>query len=127
MYELVNDVESYPQFLPWCNRVDVLRRQDDLLQATLHLAQGGLKYSFTTENRMIPGSAITLALVEGPFNKFEGLWRFNAAPEGSEVSPMIEFEFANRVLNFSFGKVFGHIANSMVAAFCERAREHYGG
>ena len=126
MYDLVNDVESYPQFLPWCSQVEVLLSRDDLLRATLHLTQSGLAYSFTTDNSLTPPHAISLALVDGPFKRFSGRWHFAATASGCTVSLEIEFEFASRVLSFSLGKIFGRIANSMVDAFCVRAADCYG-
>ncbi len=126
MYALVNDVESYPQFLPWCRSARVLSRQPDEVRATLELARGGIQKSFTTLNRLQDNKMIEIRLVDGPFRRLNGYWRFDAlAEQASKVSLDMDFEFAP-LLDMVLGPVFNPIANSLVDAFHQRALDVYG-
>lgn len=127
MYALVNAIEAYPDFLPWCRSTTVLSRDEDEIRATIDLAKGGVSKSFTTCNRLAPNKMIEIRLVEGPFKHLEGFWRFQALGEaGCKVSLDMDFEFAGRLLQMVVGPVFSQIANSLVDAFCRRAVEIYG-
>jgi ribosome-associated toxin RatA of RatAB toxin-antitoxin module len=126
MYSLVNAVENYPEFLPWCKAVDVLSQTPDEIQATLHLARGGLHKSFTTRNRLQPGKMIEVTLVAGPFKHLQGVWLFEALPQGSRVSLNLDFEFSNKLLSLAVGPLFQQIANTLVDSFCKRAAQLYG-
>ncbi|HFD81284.1 MAG TPA: type II toxin-antitoxin system RatA family toxin [Gammaproteobacteria bacterium] len=127
MFALVDDIESYPLFLPWCKSARVLRRSDDEVEASIEIAKGGVEKEFTTLNRNHPGKMIEMRLVEGPFRRLEGFWRFEALGEhGCKVSLDLEFDFASRVLGMVVGPVFSQIANSLVDSFQKRAVEVYG-
>lgn len=127
MYALVNDVERYPQFLPWCRSTRIISSTPEEMCATLELARGGFHRTFTTCNRLDPGHSIVLALDRGPFRHLEGHWRFeDLGPEGSKVSLNMEFEFAGAVLDLMAGPVFHEISNSLVTAFTRRAAALYG-
>ncbi|ROR32071.1 type II toxin-antitoxin system RatA family toxin [Inmirania thermothiophila] len=127
MFELVNDVEAYPRFLPWCGGARVLRDEGDAVWATVVIARGSLRKAFTTVNRVQPGKMIEIRLVEGPFRRLEGFWRFDeAAGGGCRVCLDLEFEFAGRVVSLALGPVFHQIAQTLVEAFCRRAEEVYG-
>ncbi len=127
MYDLVNDVESYPEFLPWCASVKLLSQSRDHLTATLVISQCRFKQAFTTMNSMDEGRRIDMSLVEGPFKYLKGLWLFHPLEaRGCEVSFHLEFEFANGLIEFAFGKAFSQLANSFLDAFCQRALERYG-
>ncbi len=127
MFALVDDIESYPQFLPWCKSSRVLARDADEVRATIELAKGALNKSFTTVNRLQCGKMIGIRLVEGPFRRLEGFWRFDALEDaGCKVSLDLDFDFSSRVLGMVIGPVFTQIANSLVDAFCKRAYELYG-
>ena len=126
MYALVNDIESYPQFLPWCRSARVLSREPDEVRATLELARGGVQKSFTTSNRLQPNKMIEIRLVEGPFRHLSGFWRFDRLSElACKVSLDMSFEFAP-LLDFVISPVFHPIADSLVDAFHKRAVEVYG-
>ena len=126
MYALVNDIESYPQFLPWCRSARLLSRQPDEVRATLELARGGIQKSFTTLNRLQPNKMIEIRLVDGPFRRLNGFWRFDdLAEQASKVSLDMDFEFAP-LLDMVLGPVFHPIANSLVDAFHKRAVDVYG-
>ena len=128
MYALVNDPVAYPQFLPWCEAAEVLSLTDDRMCARITVARAGIRQSFSTCNRLVPHEQIELHLEEGPFRHLHGLWNFLALREdASKVSLRLEFEFSGRLINMAFGAVFSHIADNLVEAFCNRAREVYGG
>ena len=127
MFALVNGIETYPEFLPWCRNTEVLSRSDDEVRATIELSKGGVEKAFTTCNRNQKNKMIEMRLVEGPFKRLEGFWRFDAlGDEGCKVSFDLEFEFASRMLDMVVGSVFGQIANSLVDFFHRRAVEVYG-
>ena len=129
MFDLVADIEAYPQFLPWCSDARVLDRTQHEVTATIALSKGGIRQSFSTRNRHHAHERIDLQLVDGPFRSLHGYWRFEPVGENgttSNVSLHLEFEFRNRLLAMTFGRAFHHIANAMVDAFCERARAVYG-
>jgi ribosome-associated toxin RatA of RatAB toxin-antitoxin module len=128
MYALVEDVESYPRFLPWCSGVEVAFRDALRTVATLHVTYRGVRQQFTTANRNRPGERIELVLVRGPFRSLEGEWRFNALAEGAcRVELALAYELASPVLDRVLGPVFDHIANTLVDAFVRRADAVAGG
>jgi ribosome-associated toxin RatA of RatAB toxin-antitoxin module len=127
MYALVNDIESYPQFLPWCRSASTADRTEDSLRATIEMAKGGVHKTFTTSNRMQKHKMIDIRLVEGPFKRLEGYWRFDPLrADACKVALDMEFEFSNQILRVAIEPVFKQIANSLVDAFCKRAVEIYG-
>jgi len=127
MYELVNDIESYPGFLPWCRDARVLSRSENELTASLSLAKGGIRKSFTTRNRMEPGRLIDIQLVDGPFRHLEGEWRFEPLREdASKVKLDMRFEISHGMLDAVFGPIFHQIGNSLVDAFVRRANDIHG-
>ncbi|MBS1170143.1 MAG: putative cyclase/dehydrase [Burkholderiaceae bacterium] len=128
MYTLVERIEEYPQFLPWCGGVSVLRDGDDgAVTATLTIAIHGFRQSFTTRNRNVPGQSIAMSLVDGPFSKLRGGWLFKPlGDDGCKVDFGLEYEFSNPVLAGVVGPVFNAVAASFVESFHDRAKEIYG-
>ena len=138
IYELVVDVESYPRFLPWCERAEILARHDDGLTARLHLAYSGLRHAFTTRNVQVVDRSVQVTLVDGPFSKLDGLWRFVPLPvpgattgqPGAAEACKIEFDmsyaFANGLLDAAISPVFDRIAATFVDSFVRRAEQVYG-
>lgn len=127
MYALVADVESYPDFLPWCSDVEVHSREGDTVEATLELHRGGLKKRFRTRNSMQPERSMELSLVGGPFRHLAGGWTFTPlGEEGSKVALDLEFEFDSRALDLVVGAFFEDACNSLVDAFTQRAAIVYG-
>lgn len=127
MFALVDDIASYPQFLPWCKTAEVLQRSEHEAIARLQVHKGPLHARFTTRNRLEPPSLIRLQLVEGPFRTLEGEWRFNAiADKGSRVSLILKFAFANPLNAWLLEPIFEHTCSSLVDAFVARARALYG-
>lgn len=127
MYALVADVEKYPGFLPWCRDARVREPGEDTVEARLEIGRGPIRKSFTTRNTMVPDSRIDIGLVDGPFKHLQGRWEFMTLDgAGSRIALNLEFELSNAVLRRTLGPVFSEIANTMVDAFCRRAKELYG-
>ncbi len=125
MYDLVNDVDKYHEFVPYFTSSEVHHRDENEVQATLNISAGGISKSFTTKNRLQPNKMIEMRLVEGPFSHLEGFWRFDPTDDGCAIIFDLEFEFAGRMLSMLFGPVFEQIAEKMVDSFCERASSLY--
>lgn len=128
MYELVNRVERYHEFLPWCRSSSVISESDSEMVASVEIAKGVLNRSFTTHNRLLPGRRIDIELVDGPFSKLQGYWRFDPLKtEGAcRVTLELEFEFDSAMMSIAAKPVFTQIANSLVDAFVKRAVDVYG-
>jgi ribosome-associated toxin RatA of RatAB toxin-antitoxin module len=127
MFRLVDDIEAYPGFLPWCHRSEELSRSDDTVEATLELQKGAVSKTFTTRNTLQPGKGIDISLLGGPFRHLQGGWRFDQlGEEGCKVSLDLEFEFESRMVDMLFGAFFEETCNSLVDAFTARAAEVYG-
>ncbi|WP_043319124.1 type II toxin-antitoxin system RatA family toxin [Microbulbifer sp. HZ11] len=126
MFDLVNDVASYPQFLPGCRGAEVLHRDEETLEARLDLSRAGISQSFTTRNRLQRPERMELVLVDGPFSSFNGCWTFTPLAENAcKVAFTLSFSVENRLLGAAVGKLFSGIANQMVDAMCERAKQVY--
>ncbi|MFE8070711.1 type II toxin-antitoxin system RatA family toxin [Marinobacteraceae bacterium S3BR75-40.1] len=127
MFDLVNDIPSYPLFLPWCSAAEVHPSEEADVLASIEVAKGGMRHRFTTRNRLDKPSRIEMALVDGPFSALSGQWQFQALNEkASKIILTLDFEFSGRLTSMAFGNVFGQAANTMVDAFCRRASELYG-
>lgn len=127
LYALVERIEDYPQFLPWCREARVDERSAARTVATLTVGLKGLRYAFTTENANRPPSAIDLRLREGPFRHFAAHWRFTPLGErAARIDFAMEYEFAGRVISRALGPLFETIADTMVEAFKRRADELHG-
>lgn len=127
MFDLVDTVEAYPQFLPWCSGSEVAYRDEHRTRATLHVNYHGVKQSFTTENAKEPPVSMIVKLVSGPFDVLDGTWRFTAlAEEACRIDFRLHYEFSSKILEKLVGPVFSYIANTMVDAFVKRADQLYG-
>ena len=102
MYQLVNDIEHYIEFLPYFSHSIVHHRDEDEVQATLVISAGGMSKSFTTRNRLQKNKMIEIRLIDGPFNHLEGFWRFDPTENGSMISFDLEFEFAGKMFSMIF-------------------------
>jgi ribosome-associated toxin RatA of RatAB toxin-antitoxin module len=122
MFELVEDVEQYPAFLPWCASAEVYERTPEVTRARLDIAYGGLRTHITTRNAKDPPHGMTLEFVDGPFERFRGEWRFVALGDtGCRVEFSLEYALASAALRAVLGPLFGHVADTMVERFIERA------
>lgn len=127
MYALVDDVERYPAFLPWCGGAQVLAMLPAGKRARVDIDYHGVRAHFTTDNANRPPEAIVITLVDGPFRHLHGEWRFRALAEAAcKVEFELAYEFATGVLERVVGPVFGHIASTFMNAFVERAHAVYG-
>lgn len=133
MYRLVTDVPRYPQFLPWCDRAEVLSEHDDGVTARLGLAFAGLHQSFTTRNHHEVDRTVHMELVEGPFSTLEGTWHFlplgDPGPDGRQACKVtldLRYAFAGRALDAALSPVFDRVANTLMDAFVSRAQAVYG-
>lgn len=127
MFALVDRVEDYPKFLPWCGGVEVRERTENRLVATLQINYHGVKQSFTTENTNSPPTSMNMKLVEGPFKHLDGTWKFTPLrADACKVEFDLHYEFSSRLLDSVIGPVFSMIASSFVDSFCKRADAVYG-
>jgi ribosome-associated toxin RatA of RatAB toxin-antitoxin module len=127
MFDLVNDVKDYKNFLPWCGGAEVIEENDDTKVASVTIAFKGIHKTFTTSNTLSRPAEIRIALVDGPFSRLEGIWTFKALDENAcKLSLDLDFDFSNRVVGAVIGPVFRIIADSMIDSFCKRAEEIYG-
>lgn len=126
MFDLVENIEEYPRFLPWCSMSEVHSRSDDRTVATLGIDYLGVRSSFTTDNRKHQ-DGIALQLKNGPFRNLGGGWRFTAlSDDACKVEFELDYEFSSRALEGLVGPVFGKIASTFVDAFVKQANKIYG-
>ncbi|HEY8101260.1 MAG TPA: type II toxin-antitoxin system RatA family toxin [Burkholderiaceae bacterium] len=127
MFALVDRVEDYPKFLPWCGMVDVKRQADNKLQATIQINYHGIKQTFTTENTNVPPVSMQMKLVDGPFKHLDGTWIFRSLrSDACKIEFDLHYEFSSKLLEKVIGPVFGKIADSFVDSFCQQAEKVYG-
>ena len=128
MYQLVNDIPAYADFLPWCRQAEVLERQGNTLVARLDLSLGPAHFSLTTRNQNEPDRAIHMQRVDGPFQHFDGRWAFrDLHPDpGCEVALTMEFTFQNTLTGLALGAPFNALAQSLMGCFLRRAEVLYG-
>ncbi|MDR3492471.1 MAG: type II toxin-antitoxin system RatA family toxin [Gammaproteobacteria bacterium] len=127
MFELVNNVDDYPRFLPWCSESHIITNKTDEIEAELTISWAGMNKSFITRNSLQPYERMDITLVSGPFHKLQGHWQFLALNhKACKVCLELEFEFAGSMLDKVFQPIFNHIANTLVDSFCKRAVTIYG-
>jgi len=127
MHALINDIASYPQFLPWCSGAQVLEDGEGFMLASLEVSKGRVKQSFTTRNDLSVEGRILMSLVDGPFSHLKGIWDFTILQDNAcKVALHLEFEMKRNITKMAFGAVFNQAANNMVDAFCSRADQVYG-
>ena len=127
MFELVNDVEKYPEFLPNCVGATEIERTETEVVASLAVAKGGFEKTFTTKNTNNPYDSIDMKLVDGPFKHLDGRWEFTSLDEKAcKIELVVNFEFSNILTSLAFSSVFNLLAESFVEAFSKRAAEVYG-
>ena len=126
MYALVEHVEAYPEFLPWCTGAELKSRSADELSASLSIGYGALNSTFSTRNQLRPPDSMTMELLDGPFSRLHGVWEFEALGDaGCEVRLRIEFEFSSRMQDMLLGPAFETICNELIDAFVKRAGALY--
>ena len=127
MFALVDSCEDYPAFLPWCSKTEVKYRDELKTVATLHINYHSVKSSFTTQNDKEHPLSMKIFLVDGPFRRLEGSWRFKVLAENAcKIEFQLHYEFSSKLFEKVIGPVFNHIANTFVDAFVRRASQVYG-
>jgi ribosome-associated toxin RatA of RatAB toxin-antitoxin module len=122
MFQLVDDVERYPEFLPWCGGTTIKLKNEQITEAAINIDFHGIKQSFTTRNEKTFPSGMDVKRVDGPFKRLQGHWRFYPLSEQAcKVELVLEYEFTSTWLEKIIGPVFGHIAGTLVDAFVKRA------
>ena len=124
MFGLVDDIERYPEFLPWCSGTTVTLRDPATTCATINISYHGIRQQFSTENHKQVPERMTMRLVEGPFKSLDGEWRFTSLDEQAcRIDFQLHYEFSSTLLERLVGPVFGYIAGTMVDAFLKRAEQ----
>lgn len=127
LYDLVNDVASYPEFLPWCSASEVLEESEAQIRASLTVAKGGISQRFITRNQLVPGESIVMELEQGPFRQLHGIWHFKALTDKAcKISLDLSFDYDGPLIKATLGPLFNQAANTMVDAFCQRAKQLHG-
>lgn len=125
MFNLVNNIDSYPQFLPWCEDSKILSNTEQAIEAMLKVSQGSISQAFTTINELVKNQKIVMRLKEGPFKYLEGTWLFEACQDGCKITFDMQFEFSNAIMGALMSGKFKTIVGSMVQAFTDRAKQVY--
>ena len=124
MFELVDRVEEYPRFLPWCARTELIQRTDAITVARIHINYHGIATDFSTENDKVFPRRMLIKLLDGPFHHLEGTWDFTPLGDTAcKIQFALRYEFAHKLLEKAFGPVFHHIANTFVDSFVRRAEQ----
>ncbi|KJY88067.1 cyclase [Vibrio neptunius] len=126
MFKLVNDVASYPEFLPGCSGSRVIESSGSAMVASVDVSKAGISKTFTTSNELISDEAILMNLVDGPFKILKGGWFFTPLDEQAcKVELKLEFEFSSKMIEMAFGRIFNELTSNMVNAFTQRAKQVY--
>lgn len=127
LYDLVNDVARYPEFLPWCSATEVLEVSEVQMLARLVVAKGGLSQRFVTCNQLLSGQRIEMNLVEGPFTQLHGVWEFKTlGDKACKISLDLSFDYAGPLVRATLGPLFTQASNTLVDAFCQRVKQLNG-
>ncbi len=128
MYNLVNDVARYAEFLPGCVSSNVIDQTENSMLAVMELKKGPIRQTFTTSNTLVFGQSIKMELEEGPFHHLHGVWYFRALTEDAcKVELDLDFAFSNQLTAVSFGSIFNELTSRLVDSFVTRAGNIYGG
>lgn len=126
MFDLVNDIKSYPQFLSWCKNSDIITQEDSEIIAFIEVNKGPFKQQFSTKNILYLNEKITMNLIDGPFKTLAGTWQFISLGENAtKVIFELDFLFASKLLDITLSPAFSHIANTQLEAFISRAKKIY--
>lgn len=127
MFKLIDDIEAYAEFLPWCSKATEISRDETNIEASVLISYRGFNKEFTTQNKNTQFEKIEMHLVNGPFKRLDGTWLFEPLGETAcKISLNLEFEFSSKIISISLGPVFSKVANSLVDAFIKRADSVYG-
>ena len=127
MFELVNNIDDYSQFLNWCDSSSILNQSDNQITASVEINKGGIKQTFSTLNTLTPYQSIVMELVDGPFDELSGEWRFEPLGENAaKIHLDLQFKFKSMLIDMALSPVFKNIANSQLDSFVARAKYIYG-
>ena len=127
MFELVNNIDDYSQFLNWCDSSAILNQSDNQITASVEINKGGIKQTFSTLNTLTPYKSIAMELVDGPFDVLSGEWRFEVLGDNAaKIHLDLQFKFKSMLIDMALSPVFKNIANSQLDSFVERAKYIYG-
>ncbi|MGH1471549.1 MAG: type II toxin-antitoxin system RatA family toxin [Cellvibrionaceae bacterium] len=127
MYELVNDIEAYPDFMDGCIGSEILSKNDRCIEARLDLKKGKFSHSFITRNSLEENQSVNMQLIDGPFKQLDGQWMFEALGDSAcKVSLSLTFEFKNKWVALAAGSWFETVGNQLVDAVCLEAKKRYG-
>ena len=127
IYQLINDVEAYPQYMEGCVGAEILARTEDSMDARLDLSRAGIRLSFVTRNTLTPSRSVRLKLIDGPFENLTGDWSLLAlGADACKVSLHLQFALTNSVVGVATRQLFNSVANNLVDALVKRANEQYG-
>lgn len=127
MFQLINQIERYPEFLNWCTSADILMQSEAQIIASVGINKGAFNQSFTTINILSPTTRIDMSLKEGPFKHLKGAWIFKSLTQNAcKITLELEFSFASKVLDLAISPVFTAISNAQLDAFTQRAKQIYG-
>ncbi len=127
MFELVNNIDDYSQFLNWCDSSSILNQSEDQITASVEINKGGIKQAFSTLNTLTPYESISMELIDGPFDELTGEWRFEPLGENAaKIHLDLQFKFKSMLIDMALSPVFKNIANSQLDSFVARAKYIYG-
>jgi ribosome-associated toxin RatA of RatAB toxin-antitoxin module len=127
MFELVDAVEDYPAFLPWCGGTELIERSDTRTAARIHINYHGIKAHFATANDKEAPRRMDIRLTEGPFKHMDGGWKFTPLGETAcKVEFKLHYEFSSKLLEKVLGPVFHRITETFVESFVKRANQIHG-
>lgn len=127
MFELVNNIDDYSQFLNWCDSSSILNQSEDQITASVEINKGGIKQAFSTLNTLTPYESISMELIDGPFDELTGEWRFEPLGENAaKIHLDLQFKFKSMLIDMTLSPVFKNIANSQLDSFVARAKYIYG-
>ena len=127
MYSLVADIDSYPEFLPWCSAARIHAVDGNTVTASITLARGAVSKTFTTRNINTPDESVRVELVDGPFRHLHGDWQFQMlAPDACKILLDMDFEFSGKVVSLAFGPIFTQVVERLMDSFIKRATQVYG-
>ncbi|CAC9648998.1 type II toxin-antitoxin system RatA family toxin [bacterium endosymbiont of Bathymodiolus sp. 5 South] len=127
MYQLVNQINDYPQFLNWCSSTDILNQTEQEITASISINKSAFRQTFTTLNTLTPNARIDMQLKDGPFKQLNGAWIFTPLNDNAcKISLELEFSFASKLVDMAIAPIFTLISNTQLDAFVERAKQIYG-
>lgn len=127
MFELVNNIDDYSQFLNWCDSSSILNQSEDQITASVEINKGGIKQAFSTLNTLTPYESISMELIDGPFDELTGEWGFEPLGENAaKIHLDLQFKFKSMLIDMALSPVFKNIANSQLDSFVARAKYIYG-